>query len=319
MPRIFLLKLRLVIPLIFALLLAAASGHLQAQYFDPDMAGICPTPSTYGAAFGYFVKAVATPGGEDHHLANKHCFNQEADLSDQNTMESSTKASSVTTTYSYRVGSGRVNLKAEVNASGHFIKVPISGGTQTINGQGSGNVTLWIRWVDTLTIHSITTKPVPKNGEKVDPSQVVTLTLKLVNTGKNVCTGAGGQGSVYKTSVLLRADTTDKQIIGGHVSDDVDNDCTDAKTSDTIQVLLGLGKFRVEMLASALVSGYAKHGDGYAETSDVKVNLGEYKICVQAPKEPADLTITSESGTDYLCPKKLSGNTPVKPVNPPIK
>jgi hypothetical protein len=83
----------------------------------------------------------------------------------------------------------------------------------------------------------------------------------------------------------------------------VDSDCQDQQNQGTIQVLLGLGQFRVELAASALVSGIAKHEDGYAETADVKVKLGEYQVCYQIVKGPADLMITSASGTDYTCPK----------------
>jgi hypothetical protein len=48
----------------------------------------------------------------------------------------------------------------------------------------------------------------------------------------------------------------------------------------------------------------AENGDGNPETADVKVKLGEYQVCYQVLKGPADLTITSATGTDYACPKK---------------
>jgi hypothetical protein len=44
----------------------------------------------------------------------------------------------------------------------------------------------------------------------------------------------------------------------------------------------------------------------------VKVKLGEYQVCVQATKGPADLKITSASGTDYTCPKKVPGSALTK-------
>jgi hypothetical protein len=55
-----------------------------------------------------------------------------------------------------------------------------------------------------------------------------------------------------------------------------------------------------------------QHGEGAAETADVKVKLGEYQVCYQVVKGPADLRITSASGTDYTCSKKLPSNTPLK-------
>ena len=301
MPNLRLL--RLVHPLILAFLLHASIGHLQAQYFDPSLAGVCLTPPSYGAAFGYYIKTNATPGFDGHHLANKHCFSEERDLSDQNTMNSTAQASSATSTFSYHVGSGRLNIQAEVNVSGHRVTVPVSGGVSNLNGQAGGNITIWLKWVDTFTLHSATTKPAPVKGTVIDPAQVVEIRLKLLNNGHNRCSGGGGEGGVYKTGVLLQAETSDKQVMGGHVDFDVDSDCQDQQNQGTIQVLLGLGQFRVELAASALVSGIAKHEDGYAETADVKVKLGEYQVCYQIVKGPADLMITSASGTDYTCPK----------------
>jgi hypothetical protein len=299
-------NLRLVYPLILAFLLCASIGHLQAQFFDPSLAGVCPTPSSYGAAFGYFIKSNAYPGTDNHHLANKHCFSEERDLSDEKTMNSNAQASSAKTTCSYHVGSGRLNLQAEVNVTGHRATVPVSGGTMNLNGQGGGNVTIWVKWVDTFTLHSATTKPAPTvKGAVIDPAQVVEIRLKLLNKGHNQCIGGGSEGSVYKTAVLLQAETSDKQVMGGHESDNVDEDCNVEQTNQgTIQVLLGLGKFRIELAASALVSGMAKQEDGYAQTADVKVKLGEYQACYQVVKGPKDLKITSASGTDYACPKK---------------
>jgi hypothetical protein len=84
----------------------------------------------------------------------------------------------------------------------------------------------------------------------------------------------------------------------------VDSDCQDQQNQGTIQVLLGLGQFRIDLAASALVSGIAKQDDGYPKTADVKVKLGEYQVCYQVVKGPADLKITSASGTDYACSNK---------------
>ncbi len=301
MPRI-----RLTIPLIFAFLLSVPITHLQAQQFDPSVAGTCPEPTVYGSAMSYYVDDSATPGGQNHRLANKNCADQELELSDQNSMDSTTKASSATTTYSYHVGAGRLNLQAEVNASGHNASIPISGGTYQAIGTGNGHVILWLRWVDTITLHSKTTKPVHKVDDlAIDPTQVVEIRLKLLNNGKNVCTGGGGESSFYSTSVALVADAGQKkQVIGGHEELNVDSDCVDQQNQGTMQVLLGLGQMRVELASQVVVNGFAKNGDGYKENVDVKVKLGEYKICMEVLKGPKDLTITSASGTDYLCSKK---------------
>lgn len=297
------LKLRLVIPLISAFMFYASIGHLQAQ-FDPQVAArVCPVPPTgFGAAMSYFVHASATPGGESHHLANKTCFDQDLDLSDQNTMNSTTPASNATTTYSYHVGRGRLSLQAEANVLGHRVSVPISGGTNNLNGTGSGSVVLWLYWVDQLTLHSKTAKPVSKDFPEIDPSQIVEIRITLLNNGHNQCSGGGSENNFYKTSVSLVAG--DKQVIGGHENLDVDSDCQDQQNQDTIQVPLGLGRFRIKLGASASLNGYAQHGDGYQETSDVKVKLGEYQVCMKVTKGPADLKITSDSGTDYTCSKK---------------
>ena len=299
-------NLRLVILLILAFLPAASIAHLQAQ-FDPQVAArVCPVPPTgYGAAMSYFVHSSATPGGESHHLANKTCFDQDLDLSDQNTMNSTTPASNATTSYSYHVGRGRLNLQAEANVTGHRQSVPIHGGTNNLNGRGSGDVIMWLYWVDQLTVHSATTKPVPKvKGAVIDPSQIVEIRIRLLNNGHNQCSGGGSGSNFYKTSVSLVAQTLDKQVIGGHEDLNVDSDCQDQQNQGTIQVLLGLGQFRIELGAYASLNGYAQHGDGYEETGDVKVKLGEYRVCMQVTKGPADLKITSASGTDYTCPKK---------------
>ena len=106
-------NLRLVILLILAFLLTAAITHLQAQQYGPEPEGMCPEPTTdYGAAMGFFISAGATPGGESRKLANKTCYNQDLELSDQKTYSSSSPASNATTTYSYDVGRGR--LKPQV-------------------------------------------------------------------------------------------------------------------------------------------------------------------------------------------------------------
>jgi hypothetical protein len=305
--------LRLVHPLTLTFLLCAPIGHLQAQYFDPSLAGVCPTPSSYGAAFGYFIKSNADPGTDNHHLSIKHCFSEERDLSDEKTMNSNAQASSAKSTFSYHVGSGRLNLQAEVNVTGHKATVPVSGGKMTLNGQGGGNVTLWLKWVDTLTLHSATTKPVPKvKGAVIDPAQVVDIRLKLLNKGHNQCIGGGSEGSVYKTGVLLQAETSEKKVMGGQQAFDVNSDCQDQANEGTIQVLLGYGQFRVDLAASVLVGGMARQEDGYAQTADVKVKLGEYQVCYQVLKGPKDLKITSASGTDYACPGKSHGNPPTK-------
>jgi len=304
-------KLRLVTPLILAFMFYASIGRLQAQ-FDPQLAArVCPVPPTgFGAAMSYFVHAAATPGGESHHLANKTCFEQDLDLSDQKTMNSTTPASNATTTYSYHVGRGRLSLQAEANVLGHRVSVPVSGGTNNLNGRGSGNVVLWLYWVDQLTLHSKTTKPVSKvlgaaiDPSQIDPSQIVEIRIKLLNNGKNQCSGGGSGDNFYKTSVSLVADSGERQVVGGHEDLYVDSDCQDQQTQGTLQVLLGLGQFRIELGAYASLNGYAQHGDGYQETGDVKVKLGEYQVCVQVAKGPADLKITSDSGTDYTCSKK---------------
>ena len=296
-------KIRLAIPLILAFLPASSIGHPQV----PEPEGTCPEPTTgYGAAMGFFISAGATPGGEPRKLANKTCYNQDLELSDQKTYSSSSPASNATTTYSYDVGRGRLKLQAEIKASGHKTPVPISGGTLNANGRGGGNVYAWLRWVDTLTLHSATTKPVPTGkGSVIDPAQVVEIRLKLLNKGQNQCSGGGGNYNFYKTSVALVGDTgTDRQVMGGHLNFDVDGDCTDQQNEGTIEVLLGIGKFRVDLSAQAEVGGYAQHGEGAQENVDVQVKLGEYQLCYEVVKKPADLKITSASGTDYACPKK---------------
>ncbi len=308
--------LRLVYPLILAFLFNASIGHLHAQ-FDPEDSEACPLPSWgYGAATSYFISSGAGGAGppeENHKLADKTCFSQDVDASDQKTMNPSTAASSATTTYSYHVGQGRLNLQAEVNASGHKTSIPISGGTYHAIGRGGGNVIVRLRWVDTLTLHSATTKPVPSGkGAVIDPAQIVEIRLKLLNNGKNQCSGGGSKSSYYTTSVGLVAETIGRQVMGGHIDADVDSDCTDQVNEGTIQVLLGIGKFRVELGTYASVNGYAQPIDGYAENVDVKVKLGEYQVCYQVVKGPADLKITSASGTDYACAKKLPGKTPHK-------
>jgi hypothetical protein len=262
----------------------------------------------YGAAMSYFISSGAGgagPNGENHKLANKTCFSQDLDLSDQKTMNSSTAASSATTTYSYHVGSGRLNLQAEVKASGHKASIPISGGTYHAIGRGGGNVIMRLRWVDTLTLHSKTTKPAPKNDAVIDPSQIVEILIKTLNKGHNQCSGGGTGKNYYKTSVVVFGETTQKDVMGGHESDNVDENCNDEQTNQgTIQVLLGLGQFRVELDAYTSVNGYAQPTEGNPETADVKVKLGEYQVCYQVTKGPKDLKITSASGTDYACSKK---------------
>lgn len=298
-------RLHLVIPLILAVIFYASIAHPQAQLGPQVAARVCPVPPTgFGAAMSYFVHAAASPGGESHHLANKTCFDQDLELSDQHTMNSTTPASNATTTYSYYVGRGRLSLQAETNVSGHRVSVPIHGGTNNLNGTGSGSVVLWLYWVDQLTLHSKTTKHLSKDFPEVDPSQVVEIRMKLLNNGRNQCSGGGSGDNVFRTSVSLVADTSDKQVIGGHNNLDADSDCQDQQNQGTIQVHLGLGQFRIKLGAYVSVNGYAQHKDGYQETGDVKVKLGEYQVCVQVTKGPADLKITSESGTDYTCPKK---------------
>jgi hypothetical protein len=141
-------------------------------------------------------------------------------------------------------------------------------------------------------------------GAVIDPAQVVEVRLKLLNNGHNQCSGGGGTYNYYKTSVAFVAETSVKQVMGGHLNFDVDSDCKDQLNEGTIQVLLGSGQFRVELASSIVVNGYAQHGEGAAETVDVKVKLGEYQVCYQVVKGPADLKITSASGTDYTCSKQ---------------
>jgi len=154
------------------------------------------------------------------------------------------------------------------------------------NGRGGGNVYTWLRWVDVITLHSATTKPAPKvKGAVIDPAQVVEIRLKLLNNGHNVCSGGGSRNNFYKTSVALVAETSQKEVIGGYENMDVDSDCKEQQDEGTIQVLLGFGQFRVDLGAHADLGGYAQHGEGAQENVDVKVNLGEYQICIQVTKD----------------------------------
>jgi hypothetical protein len=256
-------------------------------------------PMDYGTAMSLFVYASAFPNGDPHRLADKRCFSHEPELSGQNSMESTGPRASSTVTYSYHVGQGRLGLEAEVKASGHQRGTP-----EKLGGQGSGNVMLWVWWVDLFTLHSATTKPPPtQKGAPIDPSQVVEIRLRLLNDGPNQCTG-GGHNFFYKTNVILSGQGTSKQAVGGQPNTDVNSNCQDTLDEGTIQALLGLGKFRVELAALITLGGEAMDADGYLETGDVKAKLGEYHFCLYPTKGPADLKITSASGIDYTCPKK---------------
>ena len=91
----------------------------------------------------------------------------------------------------------------------------------------------------------------------------------------------GSEGAVYDTTVLLMADSSSTQFIGGHDNLKVNSDFqTEQQSQGTIQVLAN-GKFRIEMGASVLVGGTAKHENTYAESVDVLVKLGEYQVWYQ--------------------------------------
>jgi hypothetical protein len=293
--------MRLVIPLLLAFPLTLPISHLHAQYVDPVESHQCPVPATgFGAALSYFIGSTATPGGENHRLANKICFNNDRDLSDQNTMTSTTPASSATTSYSYHVGSGRLSVQAEVNATGHRADVPISGGTNHLVGRGGGHVSMWLYWVDLLTFQSAATKPLPTAKGAIDPAQVVEVQVTLRNQHRNQCSGGGTGNNFYTTSVGLVTNNATMQPIGGHTDMSVDSDCLDQQVQDTTQVLLGLGHLRIELSARIQMNGFAQ-GEEAPETADVKVKMGEYRVCLKVLKGPSDLKITSASGVDYTC------------------
>lgn len=297
-------RMGLVIPLVLGFPLTLPVGRLHAQYVDPVESKQCPVPATgFGAAMSYFVGSGATPGGENHKLANKTCFNNDLELTDENTFTSTTPASSSTTSYSYHVGSGRLSVQAEVNVTGHKAAVPIHGGTNHLVGRGSGHVTGWLYWVDHLTFHSATTKPLPTvKGSVIDPAQVVEVRLRLWNQSKNRCSGGGAGDNFYTTSVLLAADSTWEQPIAGHQDLNVDSNCQDdPQNQGTVQVLLGVGQLRLLLGAEVMMNGYAQAGE--TETADVRVKLGEYRVCMKVLKGPSDLTITSASGVDYTACK----------------
>ncbi len=267
-------------------------------------------PSGFGSAMKLQAYASTTPNGNNRRQVDKRCFGPEFELSGENTMDSTGDHASATTSYSYHVDHGSVGLQEEVKASGHTIS------NAKGSGWGNGLLNLFAWWTDSFTVQSSTTKPIPpqqarEKGVKetpIDPSQVVDISVRLLNDGKNQCSGAGGK-FYYKTFVTLIADgAANRMMVGGQQQySDTSWSCQDQMDRGTVQVLLAHGKFRVELAVMSVLGGAAQHevGQGAAgEEGDVKVKLGDYHFCILPIKGPADLKITSASGIDYTCKKK---------------
>jgi hypothetical protein len=307
-------KIPLAIPLFLAFLLTVTMTYAQAGDITAHDGECLRPPKSFGAAAYSYIAAIASPNGENTHLAEKHCFSQELDVSGEKTKDSSSDpAAHATGSYSYHVGRGRFNLQAEVNVAGHHAPQ----GNKTVYGWAGGNVQLMLWWVDYFNLHSATTKPVviTKKGADIDPSQVVKIRLRIFNNGQNECSGGGAKDSVYKTSVLFKAQASaNYEFIGGHEDMDVDSNCKrgEQQETDDIEVVLGNGQFAIELAANILINSTAKQDDGYSPKNDLKVKLGEYQICYQVLNGPPDLKITSASGVDYTCPAHIPGSHPIK-------
>jgi hypothetical protein len=308
--RVSMFIIRLAVSVAVAVLLV--TSVLQAQGpppGGPESSDGCFTPPVgFGSAMKLYVYASATPGGSVRQLVDKRCFSPEIELSGGKSMDSTGDHASATASYSYHSDHGGVGLEEEVKASGHSI------GNGKGSGWGNGTVNLFVWWTDLFTLHSATTKPVPppaptQKGAKetpIDPSQVVDISVRLLNDSKNQCTGAGGH-FYYKTFVNLVADgAANKLMVGGQQYTDVNSGCQDQLDRGTVQVLLAHGHFRVELAVISVMGGAATHDvqDRQVEEGDVKVKLGNYHFCIEPVKGPSDLKITSASGIDYLCKKK---------------
>lgn len=303
-------KLMLSIPVTVVVLLAASMAQGPPPG-DPESGDTCFTPPSmgFGSAMKLQAYASAMPGGENRRQVDKRCFSPEFELSDQKSLDSTGDHASATTSYSYHLDHGVIGLEQEVKASGHLIP-----GKQ--GGSGDGMMNLYVWWSDAFTLHSATTKPIPpqetrEKGVKetpIDPSQVVDISVRLLNDGNNQCSGAGGT-FYYKTFVtLIAAGASNRTMMGGQQQySDTNWSCKDQSDRGTIQVLLAHGKFRVELMVMSVMGGSARHevGQGVAgEEGDAKVKLGDYHFCILPTKGPADLTISSASGIDYTCKKK---------------
>ena len=261
-------RFHLVIPLSLAFLLNLPITHAQAGDVGAHDGECLRPPKSFGAAANNYIAATSSPGGDTAHLADKHCFSQELDWSGEKTKDSSSDPyASATSSYSYHVGRGRLNLQAEVKVAGHDVKQAAGAGTKTTHGWANGHVELWLWWVDYFTLHSATTKPLPKNHEPIDPAQVATIRLRIFNNGQNQCSGGGSTDSYLRTTVFFKAQASASyQSIGGHDDMNVDSNCKGGEQQETndIEVVLGNGQFRVELAANVTLHSTAKQEAGYA-------------------------------------------------------
>ena len=249
---------------------------------------------TFGAGFVLSAYANATDGGEHRRVVNKSCIAEAQELSNENTLTSHGDGADTVTSYSYAVEKGHMNVRAEVQ----------SYATREHSGDGYVNVQLY--WQDTFTVQSgtIHAKPLlnPKEGDSVDPQQVVTVEVEL-RTDTQQCTGEEASFGL-KSNVVMSGESYTKLLLGGRLSTGIQEGCTLQQDSGTLKVLLGT-PFRLRLSMNTQIFGRTGYGDGRILKGDLIANLQGYRFCVYSIKGAAsDITITSASGYDYACKGK---------------
>jgi hypothetical protein len=257
--------------------------------------GCLVPPMGFGTAAKVQAYADATEGNNQK-WDKTECFSHQTELSGGKFWEVLGENSSSTVDFSYSINNGIATIDASVMARGHT--------ENNHSGTGRGFVDVWLWWVDLFTLKSATTKPLPKAGEQVDSSQIVTLQFIVLKDGQ-LCTGAQPYFE-YRSKVLVMAEgAANKQVMGGHLNTGfkfIDSDCADAEfNGETVQTLLGIGRIRVQVASNVMIFGVAEHGEGHPEHGSVRLKLDGYRFCYNVVQGPKDLEIASESGLLYAC------------------
>ncbi len=167
-------------------------------------------------------------------------------------------------------------------------------------------------WMDVLTAHSNKVKVLQRNamgGGNVGLEDVISLRIHLKEDSPQ-CSGAGGSFHYYSFMTgLLRPAYAEGPAVTGNAAPFMQgetgsgaylrmNACGPNITTGTLGTLNGVGMY-LNLAVQVATSGNINESD--QQSGDVKAEFSNVRLCIDHPKTPDDVTITSASGRSYWC------------------
>lgn len=295
----------LMLPGIFAFSLSIANtAALQADAAATPPEAVKAPCGLLAQGFGIFVSGTAAAGADTSPQTVQKdfvCGVGKRSASGQKNAVSDGQYNAIASQFSYSVASDSISVKAATYGQ---TKDPRHAAAQS-------SARVIVSWMDILTAHSNKVRQFKRNimgGSDVQPSDVIALKVRMIEDTPD-CTGGGGQ-FVYATTMLgtLRAayassganTGTNLVPVPGATGDNTYlrmNACGPDFQTGVTGTLSGAGMI-LNLAIQVATTGAL---DGHQQSGDLKVEFANVRICVEHPKVPDDVTITSASGRSYWC------------------